>query len=409
MSAALELARAGARVVVLEREALVGGPCATHERDGFRFDLAGHRLEGTSPAVDSWIRTLMGDQLLENKPSSVILNGGAQHRYPPELDEVLFRFGLVRGGEELARYLAESIRESSPPVPASTLLDWFAHRFSGSPQRSGSDLYPRQGMGQLLECCAAQISAQGGEVRLGATATGFSIDGRRVRAVRFQDADGGQRELPCRAVISTLALPLLANMLGEVPHEVQWSVRALRFRALRVLNLLLDGTAAVSDHTWMYVSEAKYLTARIHEPNRRSPQMAPAGATSLMLEIPCARDDETWKTPDDRLLDRCLEELRELGLGDLRARVRGHFSTFVREAFPLYHSGYEVDRRRVLDHVVRFEGVMTTGRQGLFHQSSLGSALEMGLSAARVALSLGAPAEVDGPAAGNLRRLGMAR
>ena len=241
---------------------------------------------------------VVGDQLLEDKPSSVILNGGAQHSYPTELDEVLFRFGLIRGGEELARYLGESIRESSPPPPRTrTLLDWLADRLSGPSRRSDRDLYPRQGMGQLLERCAALISDLGGELRLGATATGFSLDGRRVRAVRFEDSAGGTRELPCRSVISTLALPSLVNMLGDVPHDVQRSNRALHFRSLRVLNLQLEGSSAVSDHTWLYVSEAKYLTARIHEPIRRSREMAPAGATSLMLEIPCEREGEIWKLP----------------------------------------------------------------------------------------------------------------
>jgi phytoene dehydrogenase-like protein len=44
LAAAWHLARRGARPIVLEREDLVGGLCATHERSGWRFDLGGHRF-----------------------------------------------------------------------------------------------------------------------------------------------------------------------------------------------------------------------------------------------------------------------------------------------------------------------------------------------------------------------------
>ncbi len=43
LSAARELARAGVEVSVLERAPWVGGLSMTTERQGFRFDLGGHR------------------------------------------------------------------------------------------------------------------------------------------------------------------------------------------------------------------------------------------------------------------------------------------------------------------------------------------------------------------------------
>jgi phytoene dehydrogenase-like protein len=42
LACAWELASRGARVVVLEASPNVGGLAATTQRDGFRFDLAGH-------------------------------------------------------------------------------------------------------------------------------------------------------------------------------------------------------------------------------------------------------------------------------------------------------------------------------------------------------------------------------
>ncbi len=44
LAAAWHLARRGMPPIVLESEPIVGGLCATHEREGWRFDLGGHRF-----------------------------------------------------------------------------------------------------------------------------------------------------------------------------------------------------------------------------------------------------------------------------------------------------------------------------------------------------------------------------
>jgi protoporphyrinogen oxidase len=442
MSAALELTRVGVPTVVLEREERVGGLCGTHERDGFRFDLGGHRFITANADIDRLVRELLGDDLLERRRSSVILNGGKRYKYPLELDDVLFQYGLVRGGQALASYLAETLRERVRPSEEATFRGWVSHRFGAElyktffgpytqklwgipPEQISADwasqrislpslgdvalrllrvprprartyarryLYPRKGIGQIFERCAAEITANGGKVRTGAEVVGLSLSGRRVRAVHFRDALG-EHEITCRAVISSLSLPLLARMVGQMSSEVERSVTRLRFRAIRLMNVLLDGPA-ISPHTWMYVSEPRYLMARIQEPIHRSPEMAPAGATSLMLEIPCELGDETWRAGDDQIFARCLDDLRALGLGDLRSRTRGYFSTFVPEGYPIYHLGYDQDRRRALAHIAQFDGLVTSGRQGAFRYVFMDTAMEMGIAAARAVLADRSPADV---------------
>ena len=64
LGAAWALAGSGARVVVLEREPEVGGLCRTHAREGYRFDMGGHRfITADRPLLDRVTR-LMGDELL---------------------------------------------------------------------------------------------------------------------------------------------------------------------------------------------------------------------------------------------------------------------------------------------------------------------------------------------------------
>jgi protoporphyrinogen oxidase len=431
MSAALELTRLGIQATVLEREPRIGGLCGTHERDGFRFDFGGHRVVTRSPDIDQLVRELVAGDLLERERSSAVLNGGKRYRYPLQLDDVLRQYGPVRGARALASYAAESLRRRLHPRTDVTFEDWVTHRFGSElygtffgpyteklwgipPDAISADwaaqrislpslldvvvrlagirrplvrtyarryLYPRLGIGQIFERCAERIAERGGMVRTGAEVTGLERHGKEVRGVRFRDPSG-EHELTCDAVISTLSLPALARMLGPLPAAVERAAGRLRFRAIRLVQLLLDGPH-ISPHTWMYVSEPGYLMARIQEPIHRSPAMAPAGATSLMLEIPCGEGDAVWSAPDVELRDRCLADLARLGFGGLERRLRGSFSAYVREGYPIYHLGYAADRNDVLGHVAGFEGLLSCGRQGAFRYIFMDTAMEMGLGAAR--------------------------
>jgi protoporphyrinogen oxidase len=451
MTAALTLARAGADVTVLERETRPGGLCGTHERDGFRFDLGGHRFISRSGAIETLVRELCGEDLLLRTRSSVILNGGRRYRYPLELDDVLKQVGLAEGARIVESYAGERLRRAVSLGGADVSFeDWVQHRFGRAlydaffgpyteklwgiaPAQISADwasqrisllslgdvilrllhlrrggtrtyarryLYPRLGIGQIFERMGEALAAAGGRVQLGATVTGLDVRDRRVRAVRYRVADGAgageprenvrERELVCDAVISTVALPLAARMMGPLPRSVAPSVEALRFRAIRLCNVLLD-RPEVSPHTWMYVSEPRYLMARIQEPRQRSPFAAPPGKTSLMLEIPCAVGDDVWSAPDDAIYGRCMDDLHALGLGDLRRDTLAHFSTYVREGYPIYHLDYAADRARVLGFVGEAENLVTCGRQGAFRYVFMDTAMEMGIAAAESILARSPP------------------
>src|SRR5262249_31343777 len=158
--------------------------------------------------------------------------------------------------------------------------------------------------------------------------------------------------------------------------SVTRAVAALRFRAIRFVNLLLS-RETVSPNTWMYVADARYRIARIQEPKHRSPFMAPAGRTSLMLELPCNVGDEIWSAGDDAILRACLEEPDDLGLG-VRSEVLGSFSARVAHGYPIYRVGYEEHRQELLSRVAGYTNVTTGGRQGLFRYVFLDAAMEMG-------------------------------
>ena len=60
LTAALRLARSGRTCVVLEGSDTVGGISRTVERDGWRFDIGGHRFFTKVPAVQALWHEILG-------------------------------------------------------------------------------------------------------------------------------------------------------------------------------------------------------------------------------------------------------------------------------------------------------------------------------------------------------------
>jgi protoporphyrinogen oxidase len=420
LAAAAELAEGGHRPIVIEREPIVGGLCATHAHDGFRFDLGGHRFVSSDAALSRRLERLLGDDLLEQERRSVILHEGRRFRYPLDARDLIRNLGLRENARALFGYARASLsprRDRSfedwvvarfgRPLydtffgpythklwgidPRLISADWAAERISllhlgdaalrmagirRSPIRTYARkyLYPRFGMGQIYSRMADEIRARGGEVRTGARVVGLETANDRVVAVRVESARGGER-VPVGELLATAPLTDVARWLRP-----EMRTTPLRFRALVFLILFLR-RSDFSENTWMYVASRDLTMSRIQEPKRRSAWMSPEGRTSLLLEIPCDVGDETWRASTDDLRARMLCELASLGfrvddvLGATRVRVE--------HGYPVYHLEYDRERRALLSEVAKFRNVRVAGRQGLFRYVFMDAAMQMGVEAAR--------------------------
>src|SRR5690349_7485141 len=76
LTAGYLLARRGVPVVVLEAEDQVGGLAKTEVRDGYRFDLGGHRFFTKSREVDELWHEVMHEEFLKRpRMSRIYWNG----------------------------------------------------------------------------------------------------------------------------------------------------------------------------------------------------------------------------------------------------------------------------------------------------------------------------------------------
>ena len=107
------------KVVVLEKEAAVGGLAATFTRNELSFDLGSHRLhEGYDPEVDSLVKDLCGDDLLRRERRGLMYLGGRALLYPPSPFDIIFAFGVWESFRFARDLLSARFRQTGAPPRA---------------------------------------------------------------------------------------------------------------------------------------------------------------------------------------------------------------------------------------------------------------------------------------------------
>src|SRR4051812_40997947 len=213
LTAGYTFAKHGVPATVLEAEDQVGGLAKTVERDGYRFDLGGHRFFTKASEVDALWHEVLDDEFLLRPHMSRIYWNGKFLDYPLRGTNVIRKLGPVeltraslsymrasmrrKGGEEsfedwvqnrFGRRLFElffrSYTEKVWGVPTSEIrAEWAAQRIKGLSFWSaakaaffgnrenvksliGEFHYPRFGPGQMWEAMTRRIEAEGGDVLL---------------------------------------------------------------------------------------------------------------------------------------------------------------------------------------------------------------------------------------------------
>lgn len=419
LTAALRLVEAGVRVTVLERRKAIGGLGGTTTFEGragtYRFDFGGHRFITHNADLLRLVEELVGDDLLTAERRSVIRLDGRTYDYPLSLANLLANAppAMLAGAARDLALMPLRRRNADPESFAAwiegrfgrtlyrTFFEGYTRKLWGiEPDRLSADWaeqrislvdlrdvarrllpgagkgprtyargyrYPRHGFGVIFERLAGRLARAGAEIRSGMSVTGLRARDGRVTAV---ETDAG--ELACDAVVSTVPLPAMVRLTGGKSR--------LRFRGLRFFNMPM-AIADVSPWTWQYLSDPGIVATRLQEPKRRSPEMAPPGMSSLMLEIPCDPGDALWTMDDEELFPRVAADLRSLGIDPARATGE-FFSVRAPQAYPLMECGYQAERARALAHLSRFSNLVQCGRQGTFRYVFTDAAMEMGQMAA---------------------------
>ena len=422
--AAIELAKNGKSVTLLEKESAVGGQCKTEVLDvngeKYRFDYGGHRFITNNEALLDFVEDILGDDLLVAQRSSVILHQNKTYEYPLNLKNLLktapkslllgaffdtlkIILKLIKPDNEsfqswiTSRFGKTLYKNFFGPYtkklwgiePDQLSADWAGQRISlldlkdvakklllknkkTARTYAKSYRYPKYGFGGLPSKMAKKFEALGGKIVLNEDICKIEYENNNISKVHTTS----KNTYTAKNIISTLPMNEMAISLGFESK--------LQFRSLRFLCIGLD-IEDFTPHTWQYVSDYDLLPTRIQEPKRRSPSMSPEGKSSIMLEIPCNAHDKIWSMEEDKLLEIVKKDLLKLNF-NIEDKIVDYFSFKTEHAYTLMDIDYNKHRDDTIEHLNKFDNLIMCGRQGTFRYIFLDTAMETGLMAAKMLL-----------------------
>jgi protoporphyrinogen oxidase len=388
LTAALELLRSDVKPIVLEADTQVGGISKTVERDGWRFDIGGHRFFTKVGRVQEfWHEVLTPDDFPTRSRLSRIYYEGKFFDYPikplnafanlgpvesvrcmvsyattklrPPKDQSDFESWVAaRFGWRLYRIFFKTYTEKVWGVPATDIRsDWAAQRIkslslpgalfnafrSSFAQTKHVSLidrfeYPRLGPGQMWEQAAELVVQGGGDVRMRSELVTLLRDAKGVTGA-IVETEHGREEIPAREVISSMPLGELALAMSPLPPErVINAAKALSHRDFLTIALVVPESISFPDN-WIYIHDPTVKLGRVQNFRSWSPDMVKPGSTCLGLEYFVFEGDELWRMADDDLVTFATEEITRIGLipGDV---VEAGFVVRVPQAYPVYDAGY---------------------------------------------------------------------
>ena len=395
-------------VIVLESTDQVGGIARTEVRDGYRFDLGGHRFFTKAREVEALWNEVLGDEFLRRPRQSRIYWNHKFLEYPLQGMDVVRKLGPVDLSKALLSYLWAAVK---PKGREETYEEWVSNRFgrwlfnqffkaytekvwgvSTTEIRSewaaqrikglsfftaakhaffapqGNQIkslisefnYPRYGPGQMWEAMRDQIRAGGGEVRLNAPVTRIRLEGDRV----VELVAGGETLTPSY-VISSLPLRTTVGITEpEPPWEVRDAAQGLRYRDFLTVALVIEGEDLFPDN-WIYIHDPSVRVGRIQNFRSWSPWMVPNDTdASVGMEYFCFEGDELWSMPDQDLVALATREIQQLGLAHGKG-VKMGFVVRVHKAYPIYDAEYAERVATIRNWLDGIGNLVQVGRNGL--------------------------------------------
>ena len=392
LTAAYQLGKYGRSALILEADDVVGGISRTAKRDGWRFDIGGHRFfTKVAPVSDLWHEILPAEDFLLRPRMSRIFYEGKFYDYPlrafnalknlgiteavrcvmsyfwvkvrPPKDQTKFEgYVAAKFGWRLYKTFFKTYTEKVWGVPADELeADWAAQRIKNLnlinaitnaiiPKRNSKGItslieefeYPRHGPGMMWERCSELVTEQGSTIEFNSKVTKIRhAEGVATEVVTTGPA--GQRVHECGAVISSMPIPRLVQAMDPpASPEALRAAAELKFRDFLTVALVVPAEDGFPDN-WIYIHSPEVSVGRVQNFGSWSPEMIPEeNKTCLGLEFFVNEGDELWETDDVDLVALGTREMAALGLLD-PTRVERGYVVRMPKAYPMYDAAYKAN------------------------------------------------------------------
>ncbi len=339
LAAAHRLSQAGAAVTLFERSAHLGGLAMTLPLGGTEIEKYYHHWFTSDRDILELVDELgLSERLRWISPVMGIFREGAVHRFTSPIDLLRFRpfslraklrFGLVTlflqsyprrerfegvtAAEWLRRWAGREVFETvwSPLLHAkfgrnaeavSMAWIWSKMRLRGTSRRRGGTKeslgYLEGGFGILARRIGEEIERRGGRLLMAEPAV--RITPLPLPAGGFEVETGRRRER-FSAVISTVAPPLLARLVPDLPPDYRSRCEAIEHAAILCTILVLR--RPFSSIYWMNISDPEIPFSGLIEHTNFLPPERYGGHHVLYVSHYVYRDEPVYRFDAQRLFE----------------------------------------------------------------------------------------------------------
>lgn len=416
---AWKLCARGAEVLVLEQDEATGGLAKTIREKDCSLDMGPHSFFSDDREILNTVLDLFGDSLKPKNREVKFYYQGKYLDYPFTSLEVLFQMGLLHGlragisfvlgkvrtlKDGLKSHKDETVRDwaensfgvylyrtffkpyteqfwnipceelSADTIPDHTQMN-FVHAQRLLLQRKSQKVddsllkremlptyYPDRGFGEIARQLENAARQSGASIGVSSRVAGVINKKNGRMAVRYETG-GGQKQVECDHVVSTIPIGRLIEMLEPpVPAPVRLSASKLKYRSLVILGIVTT-KQDILDASYIYTLNRPYV--RISEMNKFSPATSPPGLNLLVVELPCSMGGSRWNISKSDAFALCRDSLASDGFlteDDVEELILARAP----DAYPVYELHYQEHLERTLGYLSEETGISTLGRTGRF-------------------------------------------
>ena len=411
LTAAWEFSKHKIQTIILEGDSETGGISRTVDRNGWKFDIGGHRFfTKVEEVYEIWDEMLDKDDFIMRPRMSRIYYNGKFFDYPLKASNALFNLGILealrcvfsyiyirifpikeinnfetwvasRFGWRLYNIFFKTYTEKVWGVPADTIgAEWASQRIKNLslgkaitnallPKKNSEIIttlidefkYPKFGPGMMWDSASTRLKKKGHEIIFNSKVEKIIKLENSGYEVVTQDGS----VYSCDAVFSSMPLAHLPDTLDPKPSKnIIEAGKNLKFRDFLTVALVVDKKFAFPDN-WIYIHEPHVRVGRVQNYGSWSPYLVKEGKTCLGLEYFVTKNDELWSSTNEELIELAISELEKLKLIEHGSAEEGYVVRMPK-AYPVYDLNYKENIEQIKNWLLEeHPNLYPMGRNGM--------------------------------------------
>ena len=422
LTLAYELLKAGASVLLIERDDRVGGLAKSHSYDGHIFDTGPKRFHTYDPVVLDFLAHVEADMLRIRRSTEVYFL--SRYFEWPLRPRDLFRMPIPVAARSFLDLLLRPKRGDSSSFPAyirshygETLYQIFfapyTRKFLRWDVEDVHSDWASTGINRTIVDSRIKIESTFDVIRnvllptkvrtefLYPNAGGFGGFYERLLALcsvndrftlklsqqptgLFRSDSGldllinGTEGVSCEQLLWTGNLNDLTSMIGS-------DLTPLPYLNTVFYNVICQSEGVIHQRSqWIYVSSGKALVSRITSMKEFAAYTCPSGYYNFVCELTDSQRTPVYFNGPENFTDSVLQELRQMNFLKGNRYVAAVHANPVIDTYPIYHSGYLRQFSRTAAAVKQFSNRITlVGRSGAFWYNNSDHSIRFAIETAR--------------------------